>query len=225
MINANKTDKSTSELVSSQWVGISELTDNVASALGVTVADAKEVLLVNAVFEVRPLLVERSGLHNVYRDDEKQKHLEDMIRVLLGESSNHHTEETCAAAHYSHVAFSLPALYEWLKARELNFSIPGWNDWMKSSYKVLSKRGLLVRPANASSDRPTPASGSGVLCFSDLQLLSGYKTNADIVAWLQSNEVPYKTGIRNRPFTTLEAMNQSFGLSETSLPIKLVVSV
>ena len=209
---SNKTKRVTVEQICSQWVWLPELVDDVAQASNLTVKDVQELLRTYAVFTVRPMILERSGSYTVYRDSARHDSIEDLISILLGESRDHHTESTIAAAHYSNVGFSLPALHRWLEVRKLNFRVLEWNEWMRTTYQVLKDRELLeLDSTNDSYDRVATSNGR-MVGFDELQTITGYKTPADIRAWLSSDNIPFKTGIRGRPCTTVNAIDSAMGV-------------
>ena len=222
MTMSNKTKRVTEEQISSQWVWLPELVDDVAQASNLTVKDVQELLRAYAVFTVRPMILERSGSYTVYRDSARHDSIEDLISILLGESRDHHTESTIAAAHYSTVGFSLPALHKWLEVRKLDFRVPEWNEWMRTTFQVLKDRELLELDSTIDYCDRVATSNGRMVGFEELQALSGYKTPADIRAWLTSSDIKYKTGVRGRPFTTASAVNAAMGVEvpDATIPEK-----
>lgn len=230
MAKSSKTTMVTAEKVSSQWVWLPELVDHIAAASSLTVGEARELLLTNAVHNVRPVLLERSGLHTVYRDADVNESVEEVIRAQLGETSNHHRVVTLDDAHYSNVGFSLPGLKKWMEVRKLGLVVPTWDEWMRTTYRLLKDRGLLqLDSASASAHgRQSKPIGGSVLGFDELMSVSGFSTPADIKAWLTSNDIQFKTGCRGRPFTTAKAINKALGVEaneEVALEERRVVSL
>ena len=182
----------------------------------------QELLRTYAVFTVRPMILERSGSYTVYRDSARHDSIEDLISILLGESLDHHTESTIAAAHYSNVGFSLPALHKWLEVRKLDFRVPAWNEWMRTTFQLLKDRELLeLDSTNDYCDRVATSNGR-MVGFEELQALSGYRAPVDVRAWLLSHDIKYKTGIHGRPLTTVAAVDVAMGVKvpDATIPEK-----
>jgi hypothetical protein len=52
--------------------------------------------------------------------------------------------------------------------------------------------------------------------FADLQAISGKKRRSAVERWLTIEQIPFKRDARRNPFTTVDAINRSIFLSETT---------
>lgn len=216
--------------MASQWVWLHDAVVLIEKAAGVSKPEAQRILRICLVQRVRPILVERSGSYfTVTRSGADTDGIASAISVQLGESHHSHTQETLAAAHYSDFAFYLPALHAWLKVRKLGFSVSKWDKWMNTTFNFLNDRELLFcKPVLPQSTLLSKQPTGSTISFDDLKLLTGYSQPRDIKAWLGNNNIPFKTGVRGRPVTTVHALNCALGCieSETSgQPAKRVISV
>lgn len=224
-----KNTQATSELIASQWVWLDDLLEIMSTEFRMSDDDAKRLLLINAVTSVVPILIEYNGSHTVVRNIESPiaTEIDSVLRYKLGEPTEQFSTQTIVDANYTNIAFSLPSLCSWLKTKNLDLCNNEWHKWMKSSYPILKSLGLLEIPDTQPTQNEDSKMNQSDLTvdYSKLKALSGHRTPATVIAWLTTQNIPYQTGIRNRPFTTIEAINSALRLSESREDTKRTISV
>ena len=194
-----------------------------------TKAAAKSTLHTYSVYSVLPILIECNGSHTVLRNKSAalSRGIHNILLYKLGEPAEQFDQKIIDKANYIDIAFSLPSLYEWSKQNQLEVDTRDWSQWMKTCYSVLKTRGLLAEPDTQSSNNELAPNKQSdrTIDYPTLQALSGYRTPADVTAWLTNQNIQYKTGIRNRPFTTIDAINSALGVSNSRNDTKRTIAL
>jgi len=223
-------DIATAENIASQWVWLDELLDTFVGNQYETFNDAKAVLLLNAVYSIRPILIERNAVHTILKkaNSKSSRRIEAIIQTKLGESADSFESQCMGDTLYTNIAFSLPALHSWLKTKELGFNVKQWDDWMQKTQPMLKRRELLVHGVQHGHDainQNEQTTSQLTVSYNALQVVSGYRTPADVIAWLSSQNIPFATGARNRPFTTVDAINSALGVHDATTQLKRTITL
>ncbi|MCU7848132.1 MAG: hypothetical protein KZQ89_09030 [Candidatus Thiodiazotropha sp. (ex Lucinoma kastoroae)] len=55
---------------------------------------------------------------------------------------------------------------------------------------------------------------TNIVTFEDLKTILDYDDQRQIIACLSENKIPFRTGKRGRPWTTIDAINNAMGITQ-----------
>lgn len=220
----------------SQWRFLNDVVDDVRQALDIPSEQSKSFLLLYDIDRLKPLLVSNNGQDFIDPSDEGWSSLASAaIKYQLGDRDSFIQPDAVVqdtAARYDY-AIPIPVLIRWQTEHNLNLQIEHWETWMRETYPALEKARLLrtntyvsgFTPSATPSDTARDNQSSTTVSFTQLQQLSGHTRPGDICAWMTSLQIPYKLGIRRRPFTTIKAINTALGLADENIQEKRIITV
>lgn len=219
MITKNHEFENLFEISASQWITVDEIVSVVSDALSLDRNNTRKILNLFKLPHQLPVMIERHGQYTEIQSSEASGYvnLTHIIEYQLNSEVAHHLINVEHHSHYTEISFSIPHILKWFESHNLKVKVKAWDDWMKTCYPHLLKAGLVRNSVDTGEavELPVNPRSSDTLDFSDLQRLTGIKNAAEMRAWLSVRNIPFETGIRNRPFTTLKAVNAQLGVEDT----------
>ena len=224
------------ELKFSQWRALTDILNDVSATLNISLHETKSLLVRYEIDRLRPLLVSHhdqdfidasNGCSNAFASC--------AMRFQLGvrKSSIKCDSVVVRSAASFDYAIPIPVLNKWQSDHNLNLQIDHWETWTRENLAVFKQTGLLYTdssvtrftPSDTQRDMGHDSQSPATVSFTQLQQLSGHTRPGDICAWMTQLNIPYKLGIRRRPFTTIKAINSALGLENESVPEKQILTL